>query len=1458
MESASLGLDLINSVASLAETLPQLLQKISEWNLLRKDVPDAIQNFCTDLRYIQNCLTALKNHINLLENHFGDRLNFRKLCIDTDYCSDKLKQLECQLNNIHIRTQKKCICFPSTRLNRLEDLGQRKAALISDIQSLIESVNTLKAEYDELDAAYINMAPLPEANLTLNFDEQSAERNILDEILRKDSSSTAVGAVARGEAPTLLGPGGVGKTQTICHIAHRRDVRERFPQGIFFIRLGEEANVQYLISRIAHITARAGSDSESEKLRDLRSIEDAVEQAAETFKNRCCLVFFDDVWSVNGIPLNIMQVLVQLVRHPDGKVVYTTRDAKLHGGKQIFFGTKTEIEAEAILLAHSGLPKPDSNLQLQSFNNIIKLCDGLPVALALVGKSVRSLAVRRNSTEKSLAWADYKIDWEDEHVTSMKKVLLKAIDVMSIDGNEYRNHFYSLCVIQKAEQVPLSILARVWSVSEKRAEKLVESLFRFSIIRIGQEMNGEEMVRTIGLHDLILDICREEARLSGVFSSAHLQLIASYKIGTRTQSEDHETSSISPNDIRGNDEATMQVMDTFQNWWLGVSDDSYIYGNIIRLLQVCNRHDDVIWLVNKPKWIVLQFERNGIQMVRSNICSAINTVRQVYWTDDNGNLRVRWLQTLSKALTESLVQIQMSNWPGMIWTQLYGRLQNFTPKDNLVHKFLSEIECEAPRPWLKPSETAFNTPSSNLEENFMLDGSYLDHTEVPGGVSFLTAKGDQLDVCQFKFGNDKISSQTIMKFEREGCVRLGLFNKAGFEIFILNSDCRLIHLKKNMHAELSQNASWNNVTNIPQVCSILSDWSAFSFDFGDGHGELKSFDISDTGTTLVTRFTREIGVSNLVAGKWENHFLSCDSEIPHDFFTCAVNGHGSVIVSSGLSDGAHIWRRSNTKWEHDKMTCSNPESDSGTCAVTFMRLSTNGNRVVTCGYHDEVRVFEKEETSSVNYRWNQKHVGKHNNGICTVAIRGDGNQFVCFLFDGSIHLWTYSDCEWKDTFIGCHNDSVHYVVQVAFLVRQGKLLSVSDSDVVCIWDITEQSCMKNNQTPSYTYLKTYTSKHGNRSVSLLSSTNDKKRLIRVVDKLDGSGSSWTEEDIEVSCDVFKLQLVEEDRKIVSIDPQPSVLLWVRKNEGWTSEILEVKGIEVKSMQPNVERFFIGADHAEMLFLTKSDLIWKVQAIALPSISVISDNIAEGKRVVAFFNDASRTWNGHGMDEPELRTFVPNNAEVSPCGNQILFPFANVIYLVQHDGEHWKDEILEGHRSPVIYVALNSDGRRIVSGEAHDCDDLVWTKSENKWKHENITIHSRIQNHHYRKALSIAKQMVSNPLNFYSGDNHWFLMKTFDWAIRLYMQQSDGTWAESDLSGYLPMNFLEVMDSKWYKEEQLDIYLRESIKLIVNEKRFYRLSNRVLFNHSRRNEKVQLHIIEKPIPVTVSTLDVLMN
>lgn len=161
------------------------------------------------------------------------------------------------------------------------------------------------------------------------------------------------------------------------------------------------------------------------------------------------------------------------------------------------------------------------------------------------------------------------------------------------------------------------------------------------------------------------------------------------------------------------------------------------------------------------------------------------------------------------------------------------------------------------------------------------------------------------------------------------------------------------------------------------------------------------------------------------------------------------------------------------------------------------------------------------------------------------------------------------------------------------------------SNVVFVWNISGQTSRKNDQSEVGGHLSACASKHGKRFVTLLSNFNQPTRLIRVIEKMEGRCGTWVKEDIQVSNDVFKLLLVEGEgeEKIVSVGEAEEVFLSGKGVGGWTAETLQVERIKLQAMEPNVTRMFLDRTNTDILFLSKSNFSWKVQAIAAPKSSL---------------------------------------------------------------------------------------------------------------------------------------------------------------------------------------------------------------------------------------------------------------
>jgi hypothetical protein len=167
------------------------------------------------------------------------------------------------------------------------------------------------------------------------------------EVLRAavlEPASGAVGVTGDAAALGLHGQGGIGKTVLAAAVALDDQVRAHFPDGVYWVTLGERADP---VAAQVDLLARLGRSSV-----EVRSACDGARVLRETLAGRRVLLVVDDVWSEAA-------AAAFRVTGPQGRVVYTSRDprvlAAVHAGVQ-----RVEVlpdEAARRLLARiSGTP----------------------------------------------------------------------------------------------------------------------------------------------------------------------------------------------------------------------------------------------------------------------------------------------------------------------------------------------------------------------------------------------------------------------------------------------------------------------------------------------------------------------------------------------------------------------------------------------------------------------------------------------------------------------------------------------------------------------------------------------------------------------------------------------------------------------------------------------------------------------------------------------------------------------------------------------------------------------------------------------------------------------------------------------------------------------------------------------------------------------------------------------
>jgi len=127
----------------------------------------------------------------------------------------------------------------------------------------------------------------------------------------------AVGLTAEVAAVGLHGQGGIGKSVLAAALARDEGIRCRFPDGVYWVRVGERPDVLAVqLDLLGRLGARGSTP---------RTVTDAAAELREVLEQRRVLLVVDDVWSPDA-------ARAFRVTGPRGRVVYTSRDPAVPAG----------------------------------------------------------------------------------------------------------------------------------------------------------------------------------------------------------------------------------------------------------------------------------------------------------------------------------------------------------------------------------------------------------------------------------------------------------------------------------------------------------------------------------------------------------------------------------------------------------------------------------------------------------------------------------------------------------------------------------------------------------------------------------------------------------------------------------------------------------------------------------------------------------------------------------------------------------------------------------------------------------------------------------------------------------------------------------------------------------------------------------------------------------------------
>lgn len=462
----------------------------------------------------------------------------------------------------------------------------------------------------------------------------------------------------------LHGQGGLGKTVVAQGALADKDVRRAYPDGIYWLSLGQQPHLELLQSSLA---AWCGKPVQ------IRDVAAGTRLLRDRLQGKSCLLILDDVWQLAHA--KAFDVL-------DGRarLLVTTRDRSILtalGANEMRLSVMPLDVASELLALWSGVPRAELPGEAAV---IAKEVNYLPLALSLAGAQIRD-----GGTWPPLLAALRKGDivYLDHPYGSVFKSIQSSLDTLTpLEASRY----IELAALPEDVGVPISVVAQLWPEEQgdgpSQAQTLIRRLAARNLLQVDTATNGvgprqrvEDDGPLVRLHDLQADFVRLMVR---DLPSLHRRLVNRWRAllaGSESADPAPEWSTLPPR-------------------------PAYHWHFLAHHLRSAGDLHALESLLTDPKWLVAR-------MRTSALSGLINDYREV--PHDSG------LQSISNALVLSahVLSVDISALSG----QLAGRLLNAS--DPRVRTLIDNLRTDSHgHVRLTPAAACLTGPGGELLQTF--------------------------------------------------------------------------------------------------------------------------------------------------------------------------------------------------------------------------------------------------------------------------------------------------------------------------------------------------------------------------------------------------------------------------------------------------------------------------------------------------------------------------------------------------------------------------------------------------------------------------------------------------------------------------------------------------------------------------------------------------------------------
>jgi WD40 repeat protein len=304
-------------------------------------------------------------------------------------------------------------------------------------------------------------------------------------LLGPTQQAVGITGATQGGRIGLHGMGGIGKTVLAIDLVNDEQVRRAFPDGIFWLTLGQTIEPLQLQGELAaYIVGEP---------RAFATINQARDGLHQLFEGKACLLVLDNLWRPQDAePFDVLG--------PRSRLLVTTRDADLLvalGAKELPLEVLGEDLALELLASWSSQPRAELP---EAARHVAGSCGYLPLALALAGARVQG----------GVGWEEVlsalergRLEFLDHSYGSVFSSLRLSTDALTVSDQD---RYFELAVFPEDADIPVETVCTLWRhtgrVEPDISRDLLRRLHRRALLTLHADGSG------ISFHDLQHDFLR--------------------------------------------------------------------------------------------------------------------------------------------------------------------------------------------------------------------------------------------------------------------------------------------------------------------------------------------------------------------------------------------------------------------------------------------------------------------------------------------------------------------------------------------------------------------------------------------------------------------------------------------------------------------------------------------------------------------------------------------------------------------------------------------------------------------------------------------------------------------------------------------------------------------------------------------------------------------------------------